>query len=1200
MVDVIGRTSHVISINKFTPTQQRALSEQFGFADFGGSRTSGGSSSDFFSGGNAPYDGNIRTADGRVVAVTSREGQLALKRWNDSKARVEAADKTPQLAIAADSGSFRAAPSTDTRTTPERFVENVTRVEQLGMQTRGEALQEKHTDLFVGEDSQMAKHEESMQIASLTGRPTFAEEKEWRDTVDDYTKERDKYVADIPKAERLGMLARFQSRDLAYAPGVGVPSPSRVVTQSGFSKTTPGKVFESVLDTTPNTKGSKEWYASMGMKPSSFVEIMPEIEPGVRLTPERVGGAKQIFDTKFPKTPTTTRSQIQQNLELPGKVITDTATGISKMTDVDWFGEKIDDPDKFAAERKTDLRKGIGKMVEAFTPPKQPEFDIGEDWWTPEKTFGRTKQVIDYGLGYQFKAAGGMLKGLEVGQKAAGLGFVTIGEPVIGALPDETRLKFTDPFGVERGFSKGGFRRALDIAGQLAWYDALFTAPKAIQATKALATGGKIPKGLRFDEPLRYTLEKSGYLDDVIKAPLDVKGKIKLMSVGDDVTARASAISKDFPQDTFKFKLAKQLGFVDEGTTFTQKYTGVISKGGKDVPDDVAFAFGKKTTDGRDEFSLMSREFDIMKENFTPGVTKTEKGIIGQARSFEEAKDVFKDYPEVIKRIEDTYSGSSFLVKSIDDVPVNLTQFGKPIGGKTQLLSVSKDWDVVRLKIPKGAKWKSGGFTSATPGMDDTKLIKGATERIVLDQEIAMTGQTLGTAKKPITYFRTDDLRVDLTAGYMDDALVKPGGFLGHGKGKVTGLYDIEGMRGMDVKLDLDFLDIKPIKTTGKGIDDLTKGLIDEAGGKESLISQATLSGATPSISVSSAGKTKTITNIATRLAGSISIPTTGSTIKTFSGTTTGAMAALGLTKTTTRTTRTTTTPQGSGTKTVTLTKPSVAQSKMVSNFVALGAITRPTTKRRMVDETKIKTTGLGTITKIRTDFLYAQPTKIRTITGTKSILGTSTKLTPIAVTRPISKLRVGTMPAIKIAPITRVLQKVRPDYKITLPPIVIPPVIVPPIKTPPPVWFPQIKPFKSLPKLKTPKMSGFRLEVKRQGKWRPTFRGAVFTEKSAKGLAQQLVGGTSLASFRISKAYGVPKMVSGLPTFKASQFRMPVRKGKKIASGVYVEKTKFRIDTPGELKGITLKGLKALELYPALRKKKKKKGKKKKGRRKK
>jgi len=120
------------------------------------------------------------------------------------------------------------------------------------------------------------------------------------------------------------------------------------------------------------------------------------------------------------------------------------------------------------------------------------------------------------------------------------------------------------------------------------------------------------------------------------------------------------------------------------------------------------------------------------------------------------------------------------------------------------------------------------------------------------------------------------------------------------------------------------------------------------------------------------------------------------------------------------------------------------------------------------------------------------------------------------------------------------------------------------------------------------PKQSGFRLEVRRKGKWMPAFKG-VFTKESAHGLAQQLVGGTPLASFRVAKAYGVPKMVAGLPAFKPEQFRKPIKGGKVVMNDVWIEKAKFRIDQPSEKKMISYAGLEKLRMFPQLRKKKSK-----------
>ena len=70
---------------------------------------------------------------------------------------------------------------------------------------------------------------------------------------------------------------------------------------------------------------------------------------------------------------------------------------------------------------------------------------------------------------------------LDVGTGAAGLGFVALGEPFIGALPD-TAVKFELPFIGERQLTPGGFRGSLDISGQFAFLPAVFKAPGAVKA----------------------------------------------------------------------------------------------------------------------------------------------------------------------------------------------------------------------------------------------------------------------------------------------------------------------------------------------------------------------------------------------------------------------------------------------------------------------------------------------------------------------------------------------------------------------------------------------------------------------------------------------------------------------------------------------------------------------------------------------
>ena len=270
----------------------------------------------------------------------------------------------------------------------------------------------------------------------------------------------------------------------------------------------------------------------------------------------------------------------------------------------------------------------------------------------------------------------------------------------------------------------------------------------------------------------------------------------------------------------------------------------------------------------------------------------------------------------------------------------------------------------------------------------------------------------------------------------------------------------------------------------------------------------------------------------------------------------------------------------------------SVPKMKISNDLAKVG--TFGITRRMMGTATKTKSiTGTTDITKLQNALIYGPATKTKAITKFRNPLDTAMRLSTIDIVQPITKQRVDTATITKIIPITRTIQRQRMDYKFTMPPIITP-VIKTPDPPPPTTLLPPKmyigKPSKAL---SMPKQSGFRLEVRRKGKWMPAFKG-VFTKESAHGLAQQLVGGTPLASYRISKAYGIPKMVAGLPKYKPEQFRMQIKGGKKVPSGVFVEKTKFRIDTPGEFKGITSKGLEALSLWPAKRRKKETKSKKK------
>ncbi len=81
-------------------------------------------------------------------------------------------------------------------------------------------------------------------------------------------------------------------------------------------------------------------------------------------------------------------------------------------------------------------------------------------------------------------------------------------------------------------------------------------------------------------------------------------------------------------------------------------------------------------------------------------------------------------------------------------------------------------------------------------------------------------------------------------------------------------------------------------------------------------------------------------------------------------------------------------------------------------------------------------------------------------------------------------------------------------------------------------------------------------------------------TIKSALALGQKIVDNDPRRSFIISRTKGKAKRLS-LKPFNSERFRKP--KGKTNLNRLsLVEKTKYAIDTPGEIRGITLKGIKA------------------------
>jgi len=70
--------------------------------------------------------------------------------------------------------------------------------------------------------------------------------------------------------------------------------------------------------------------------------------------------------------------------------------------------------------------------------------------------------------------------------------------------------------------------------------------------------------------------------------------------------------------------------------------------------------------------------------------------------------------------------------------------------------------------------------------------------------------------------------------------------------------------------------------------------------------------------------------------------------------------------------------------------------------------------------------------------------------------------------------------------------------------------------------------------------------------------------------LGSYYVDNTASAQFRLKKVKGTPKPLGeSIAAFNSGKYRKP-----KGGGSSYIEKNKFRIDTAGELSGITAKGL--------------------------
>jgi len=127
----------------------------------------------------------------------------------------------------------------------------------------------------------------------------------------------------------------------------------------------------------------------------------------------------------------------------------------------------------------------------------------------------------------------------------------------------------------------------------------------------------------------------------------------------------------------------------------------------------------------------------------------------------------------------------------------------------------------------------------------------------------------------------------------------------------------------------------------------------------------------------------------------------------------------------------------------------------------------------------------------------------------------------------------------------------------------------------PPPIIIPDldIEPMKYKP------LEGFDVEIRKMGKW-VRVTGEPLLKSEALKYGGYIVGKTPRASFRLTPSTRKPQRTRLPYIFEPQKFRRP-KKGSRLNEGVFIEKSKYRIDMPGELKGITFKGLETLKTKP-------------------
>ena len=209
--------------------------------------------------------------------------------------------------------------------------------------------------------------------------------------------------------------------------------------------------------------------------------------------------------------------------------------------------------------------------------------------------------------------------------------------------------------------------------------------------------------------------------------------------------------------------------------------------------------------------------------------------------------------------------------------------------------------------------------------------------------------------------------------------------------------------------------------------------------------------------------------------------------------------------------------------------------------------------RARQIFKVRVKvTTRSTTAAKLRQTERLAISPKSVVIFATRFLPRTQFRVAQRVALRPRARL------------ITRV--RVRPRVKAKLRPIIIP------------IPAPQLVSIQTIASLKGP----FNIVARRRGKIVKLNRFPL-TGSQALALGGFKVDNAAIRSFAIVKTTGKTRTIK-VPRFNAKKFRRPVG-NTKLQKFFLVEKTKFAIDTRGEKREITRKGLKALRLRRKRRK---------------